>query len=155
MNGSAIPANPGVNPLTITAFAERTMSLCANKGHADERQPLGSGYERIAPVMPNRPEQNHSRDFRDSPLFVFRFAFFLPSGRLVFPGGRPDPLRTSAFAESSHLRASSTAHSSRGSPPLGVALQDSPTAMDSHAALGVACMDPPWLDLSTVTGMAF
>lgn len=56
MDGSVMPANPGVNPsLTITALAERAMSLWPNKGDADERPPLGSGYERVDPVMPHRP----------------------------------------------------------------------------------------------------
>jgi len=56
MDGSVMPANPGVNPsLTITALAERAMSLWPNKGEADTRPPLGSGYERVSPVMPHRP----------------------------------------------------------------------------------------------------
>jgi len=56
MDGSVMPANPGVNPsLMITALAERAMSLWPNKGEADMRPPLGSGYERVAAVMPHRP----------------------------------------------------------------------------------------------------
>jgi cholesterol oxidase len=56
MDGGVLPANPGVNPsLTITALAERAMSLWPNKGESDTRPPLGSGYERIAPVAPRRP----------------------------------------------------------------------------------------------------
>ncbi|MFE3542912.1 FAD-dependent oxidoreductase [Nocardia sp. NPDC059177] len=56
MDGSVMPANPGVNPsLLITALAERAMSLWPNNGDDDPRPPLGSGYERIAPVMPHRP----------------------------------------------------------------------------------------------------
>ena len=56
MDGSVMPANPGVNPsLTITALAERAMSLWPNKGEADTRPPLGAGYQRVAPVMPRRP----------------------------------------------------------------------------------------------------
>lgn len=56
MDGSVMPANPGVNPsLMITALAERAMSLWPHKGEQDARPPLGSGYERIAPVMPHRP----------------------------------------------------------------------------------------------------
>jgi cholesterol oxidase len=56
MDGSVMPANPGVNPsLTITALAERAMSLWPNKADADTRPPLGSGYERVYPVMPHRP----------------------------------------------------------------------------------------------------
>jgi cholesterol oxidase len=56
MDGSVMPANPGVNPsLMITALAERAMSLWPNKGDADTRPPLGSGYERVEPVMPHRP----------------------------------------------------------------------------------------------------
>ena len=56
MDGSVIPANPGVNPsLTITALVERAMSLWPNKGDEDIRPPLGSGYERVDPIMPHRP----------------------------------------------------------------------------------------------------
>jgi cholesterol oxidase len=56
MDGSVMPANPGVNPsLMITALAERAMSLWPNNGEVDTRPPLGRGYERIAPVMPRRP----------------------------------------------------------------------------------------------------
>ena len=56
MDGSVMPANPGVNPsLSITALAERAMSLWPNKGDADTRPPLGSGYERIDSVMPRKP----------------------------------------------------------------------------------------------------
>jgi cholesterol oxidase len=56
MDGSVMPANPGVNPsLMITALAERAMSQWPNKDDQDPRPPLGSGYERIAPVMPHRP----------------------------------------------------------------------------------------------------
>ncbi|HEX3190828.1 MAG TPA: GMC oxidoreductase, partial [Streptosporangiaceae bacterium] len=55
MDGSVMPANPGVNPsLTITALAERAMSLWPNQADADPRPPLGSGYERVNPVMPHR-----------------------------------------------------------------------------------------------------
>jgi cholesterol oxidase len=56
MDGSVMPANPGVNPsLTITALAERAISLWPNQGDADPRPPLGSGYERVDPVMPHSP----------------------------------------------------------------------------------------------------
>jgi cholesterol oxidase len=56
MDGSVMPANPGVNPsLMITALAERAMSLWPNKGDTDARPPLGYGYERVAPVMPYHP----------------------------------------------------------------------------------------------------
>jgi cholesterol oxidase len=56
MDGSVMPANPGVNPsLLITAMAERSMSLWPNKGDRDTRPPLGSGYERVHPVMPRKP----------------------------------------------------------------------------------------------------
>lgn len=56
IDGSVMPANTGVNPsLMITALAERAMSLWPNKGEPDMRPPLGSGYERIDPIMPHRP----------------------------------------------------------------------------------------------------
>jgi cholesterol oxidase len=56
MDGSVMPTNPGVNPsLTITALAEHAMSLWPNKDDADTRPPLGSGYQRVEPVVPRRP----------------------------------------------------------------------------------------------------
>ncbi len=56
VDGSTISANLGVNPsLTITAQAERAMSLWPNKGDDDPRPAPGSGYERLAPVPPQRP----------------------------------------------------------------------------------------------------
>jgi len=56
MDGSVMPANPGVNPsLMITALAERAMSFWPNKGDADSRPPLGSGYDRLKAVMPHKP----------------------------------------------------------------------------------------------------
>jgi cholesterol oxidase len=55
-DGSTISANLGVNPsLTITAQAERAMSMWPNKGETDPRPPLGSAYRRIVPVNPNQP----------------------------------------------------------------------------------------------------
>ncbi len=56
VDGSAISANPGVNPaLTITAQAERAMALWPNKDDGDPRPPLGAGYRRVAPVAPRNP----------------------------------------------------------------------------------------------------
>jgi cholesterol oxidase len=56
MDGSVMPANPGVNPsLMITGLAERAMSFWPNKGEADPRPVLGSGYNRLKPVMPHKP----------------------------------------------------------------------------------------------------
>jgi len=53
VDGAAVSANLGVNPaLTITAQAERAMSLWPNKGEPDPRPPLGAAYQRIAPVTP-------------------------------------------------------------------------------------------------------
>ena len=56
VDGSAISANLGVNPsLTITAQAERAMAYWPNKGEADARPALGSPYQRIEPVQPQKP----------------------------------------------------------------------------------------------------
>jgi cholesterol oxidase len=56
VDGSAVSANLGVNPsLTITAQAERAMSLWPNRGEADPRPELGSAYRRVAPVRPRDP----------------------------------------------------------------------------------------------------
>jgi len=53
---NGVAAAPGVNPsLMITALAERAMSLWPNKGDADPRPPLGSGYARQTPIMPRKP----------------------------------------------------------------------------------------------------
>ena len=55
-DGSALSANPGVNPaLTITAQAERAMALWPNEGEPDPRPPLGAPYRRSSPVPPRRP----------------------------------------------------------------------------------------------------
>jgi cholesterol oxidase len=55
-DGSAVSANLGVNPsLTITAQAERAMSLWPNRGDPDPRPPLGSPYRRLARVPPRSP----------------------------------------------------------------------------------------------------
>ncbi|GAA1248673.1 GMC oxidoreductase [Oryzihumus leptocrescens] len=51
VDGSAVSANLGVNPsLTITAQAERAMSLWPNAGEPDPRPAQGAGYARVAPV---------------------------------------------------------------------------------------------------------
>ena len=50
MDGSVMPANPGVNPsLTITALAERAMSLWPNKGEADTQAAPGLGLRARRP----------------------------------------------------------------------------------------------------------
>lgn len=56
VDGAAVSANLGVNPsLTITAQAERAMSLWPNKGETDPRPAPGRPYARVAPVEPVRP----------------------------------------------------------------------------------------------------
>ncbi|MFJ6134477.1 GMC oxidoreductase [Kitasatospora sp. NPDC092286] len=56
VDGSAVSANLGVNPsLTITAQAERAMSMWPNKGEEDPRPAPGEEYRRVAPVAPVRP----------------------------------------------------------------------------------------------------
>ena len=56
VDGSSITANLGVNPsLTITAQAERAMSLWPNKGEVDQRPTQNSAYKYLAPIRPNNP----------------------------------------------------------------------------------------------------
>ena len=56
VDGSTISANLGVNPsLTITAQAERAMSLWPNRGQTDARPPLDAAYVRLAPIAPQHP----------------------------------------------------------------------------------------------------
>ncbi|GLW54182.1 GMC family oxidoreductase [Kitasatospora phosalacinea] len=56
VDGSAVSANLGVNPsLTITAQAERAMSMWPNRGEADPRPEPGTAYRPVAPVAPRRP----------------------------------------------------------------------------------------------------
>ena len=56
VDGAAISANLGVNPsLTITAQAERAMSLWPNNGDADPRPEQGAAYVRLEAVSPRRP----------------------------------------------------------------------------------------------------
>ena len=56
VDGSTITANLGVNPsLTITAQAERAMSMWPNKGEADQRPAQGVDYKYLAPIKPVDP----------------------------------------------------------------------------------------------------
>ena len=56
VDGSTITANLGVNPsLTITAQAERALSMWPNKGDADLRPNQNSTYQRIAAISPKEP----------------------------------------------------------------------------------------------------
>ncbi|WP_431043834.1 GMC oxidoreductase [Streptomyces sp. P1-3] len=56
VDGAAVSANLGVNPsLTITAQAERAMSLWPNRGETDPRPTPGEPYRRVAPVAPKHP----------------------------------------------------------------------------------------------------
>ena len=56
VDGAAVSANLGVNPsLTITAQAERALSLWPNHGEPDPRPELGAPYERVVPVAPRTP----------------------------------------------------------------------------------------------------
>ena len=55
-DGSSVSANLGVNPsLTITAQAERAMSMWPNKGEQDPRPAQGEPYRRVDPVAPASP----------------------------------------------------------------------------------------------------
>jgi cholesterol oxidase len=56
VDGAAVTANLGVNPsLTITAQAERAMSLWPNHGEADPRPAQAAPYKKLAPVPPIAP----------------------------------------------------------------------------------------------------
>ncbi len=56
VDGSTITANLGVNPsLTITAQAERALSMWPNKGDMDNRPAQSEKYQRIHAVAPHQP----------------------------------------------------------------------------------------------------
>jgi cholesterol oxidase len=56
VDGSTITANLGVNPsLTITAQAERAMSLWPNKGELDKRPSQSEPYKYLQAIKPNDP----------------------------------------------------------------------------------------------------
>ena len=56
VDGSSVTANLGVNPsLTITAQAERAMSMWPNKGELDPRPIQSAGYQKIERVIPQKP----------------------------------------------------------------------------------------------------
>lgn len=56
VDGAAVSANLGVNPsLTITAQAERALSLWPHRGEEDPRPPVGAPYERVEPVVARDP----------------------------------------------------------------------------------------------------
>jgi cholesterol oxidase len=56
VDGSALSANPGVNPsLSITALAEWAMAHWPNKGEQDTRPALGENFRVVEPVEPRNP----------------------------------------------------------------------------------------------------
>ncbi|MFE6859506.1 GMC oxidoreductase [Nocardia sp. NPDC057668] len=56
IDGSTISANLGVNPsLTITAQAERAISLWPNRNEPDPRPAPAEQYRRLAPIAPRSP----------------------------------------------------------------------------------------------------
>ncbi|NNF68695.1 MAG: cholesterol oxidase, partial [Acidimicrobiia bacterium] len=56
VDGASVAANLGVNPsLTITAMAERAMSLWPNNGDPDPRPTQTEGYRQIDPTLPHSP----------------------------------------------------------------------------------------------------
>ena len=56
VDGSALSANPGVNPsLSIAALAEWAMAHWPNKGEKDQRPALGQEFQVIEPVAPRNP----------------------------------------------------------------------------------------------------
>jgi cholesterol oxidase len=56
LDGSALSANPGVNPsLSIAAQAEWACAFWPNKGEVDTRPELGAEFKLIAPVKPSSP----------------------------------------------------------------------------------------------------
>ena len=56
VDGSALSANPGVNPsLSIAALAEWGMAHWPNKGEQDTRPALGEKFEVVDSVKPKNP----------------------------------------------------------------------------------------------------
>lgn len=56
VDGAAMSANLGVNPsLTISAQAERAISMWPNNGELDPRPTQGEAYRRLTPVAPKSP----------------------------------------------------------------------------------------------------
>jgi cholesterol oxidase len=56
VDGSALSANPGVNPsLSITALAEWAMAHWPNKSEQDPRPKLGEAFRVVDSVKPNNP----------------------------------------------------------------------------------------------------
>ena len=59
VDGAAVSANLGVNPsLTITAQAERAMSMWPNRGDPDARPPLGAAVRSGSPRSPPTGRQS-------------------------------------------------------------------------------------------------
>jgi cholesterol oxidase len=56
VDGASVTANLGVNPsLTITAQAERALSMWPNKGELDQRPTQGDSYRKISAQPPQCP----------------------------------------------------------------------------------------------------
>ena len=102
VDGAAVSANLGVNPsLTITAQAERAMSLWPNRSEADQRPAQGSAYVRLDPVAPAHPVVP---DGAPAALRVHLAA--MSAGHRAVVGGRhPGPVRTHGGGHGRQLRA--------------------------------------------------
>jgi len=60
VDGSTITANLGVNPsLTITAQAERALSMWPNSGDEDPRPDQSAGYRKVEAIYPRQPVVPH------------------------------------------------------------------------------------------------
>jgi cholesterol oxidase len=56
VDGASVTANLGVNPsLTITAQAERALSMWPNKGELDSRPVQGQPYKKVSSEFPHNP----------------------------------------------------------------------------------------------------
>jgi cholesterol oxidase len=89
LDGSSVPANPGVNPaLTIVALAERALSHWPNKGEPDPRPPLGA-------PLPNRSAVGAVPVVAPKwPAVPAGYPLAAPPTRTTFPNLAPAPKRS-------------------------------------------------------------
>lgn len=110
LDGAAISANLGVNPsLTITAQAERAMSMWPNRWEPDPRPAQNEAYRRVDPVAPRDPA-------------VTRFGPHRPGARR--PVDVPTPRRRDGLQDASRAGSQGSHAGSQGPslPPVAASV---------------------------------
>ena len=155
VDGSAISANIGVNPsLTITAQAERALSMWPNRGSIDPRPQLGSAYAPVPAIPPRTPAVPATPPGLSASLARRRAAQNNHQAPEVVPSGPNDmhpeftcERHQPAIRERTGMRSTAISRSTRTLPLLGALvalLAAGLLAPPCHGRMSCGCAIPGW-----------